>query len=114
MRLCPDCGEAKPLEEFPRNKSGRDGRLSYCKPCHNLRGQETRQRLYGGSRHYHLLRRYGIGAADVEGMIAEQGGVCAICREGRRSTSTTATRRASSEESSASTAMGDSGSSGTV
>jgi hypothetical protein len=35
--------------------------------------------LYGGSRHYHLQRRYGIGAAEVDGMIAEQGGVCAVC-----------------------------------
>jgi hypothetical protein len=80
-KRCPDCGESKPLEAFPRNKNSRDGRHPYCKPCHNARGHETRQRLYGGGRHYHLKRRYGIGAAEVEEMIAKQGGVCAICRE---------------------------------
>jgi len=35
--------------------------------------------LYGGSRHYHLKRRYGIGADEVEALIAAQGGVCAVC-----------------------------------
>jgi len=78
-RRCPDCGEIKPLDEFPRNKRSRDGRAVYCKPCHNARGRETRERLYGGSRHYHLKRRYGIGADDVDAMIAAQGGRCLIC-----------------------------------
>lgn len=33
----------------------------------------------GGSRHYHLLARYGVSAEQVEAMIAAQGGACAIC-----------------------------------
>lgn len=80
-KLCPDCGEVKDLDGFPRNKSDVTGRHSYCKPCHNVRTKETRDRLYGGSRHYHLKRRYGIGADEVAAMIEEQGGVCAICGE---------------------------------
>ena len=79
-KRCPDCREHKPLEEFPRKRNSKDGRHAYCKPCHNARGYETRQRLYGGSRRYHLTRRYGISAAEVERLIAEQGGICAICR----------------------------------
>jgi hypothetical protein len=79
VKRCPDCGETKPLEEFPRNRNGRDGRHAYCKPCHNARGRESKARLYGGSRHYHLLHRYGIGADEVNAMIERQGGVCAIC-----------------------------------
>jgi len=35
--------------------------------------------LHGSSRHYHLKRRYGIGASEVEALIREQGGVCPIC-----------------------------------
>jgi hypothetical protein len=69
----------KPLDEFPKNRRTRTGRAVYCKPCHNRRGCETRERLYGGSRHYHLVRRYGVSAAAVEAMIVAQGGVCAIC-----------------------------------
>jgi hypothetical protein len=79
MKRCRDCGKYKPLSEFPRNRRTRDGRHAYCKPCHNARGKETRQRLYGGSRHYHLKRRYGIGAAEFGHLVREQGGSCAIC-----------------------------------
>jgi hypothetical protein len=78
-KRCPDCGLTKPLDEFPRNRNTKDGRHPYCKPCHNARGKESKQRLYGGSRHYHLMRRYGIGADDFDRMVVEQGGVCAIC-----------------------------------
>lgn len=79
MKRCPDCGEWKPSDAFPRNRRTKDGRHPYCKPCHNTRGRETRERLYGGSRHYHLVRRYGIGAAEVEELIRKQAGVCPIC-----------------------------------
>jgi hypothetical protein len=79
MKRCPDCGEMKPLEDFPRNKNSKDGRHTYCKPCHNARGRETVQRLHGNSRHYHLKRRDGIGADEFDELVRLQGGVCAIC-----------------------------------
>ena len=79
MKRCPDCGEWKPNEQFPRNKRTKDGRHTYCKPCHNARGNESKARLYGGSRHYHLVRRYGISAGEVEALIDAQGGICLVC-----------------------------------
>jgi hypothetical protein len=30
-KWCPDCNEIKPVEEFPRNRSQRSGRGTYCK-----------------------------------------------------------------------------------
>ena len=80
-RWCPDCETIKPLVDFPRNRSGNGGYGGYCKPCHNRKGRETYLRLYGGTREYHLRRRYGIGQADVDAMIANQDGLCAACGE---------------------------------
>jgi recombination endonuclease VII len=42
-------------------------------------GGSPKQRLYGGTRDYHLKRRYGVGAKDVDEFVLDQGGVCAIC-----------------------------------
>lgn len=78
-KWCPDCDTAKPFAAFCRNINGKLGLATYCKDCHNARGRETRQRLYGGGREYHLRRRYGIGQAHVDAMLAEQGGGCAVC-----------------------------------
>jgi hypothetical protein len=33
----------------------------------------------GGSRNYHLKRRYGLTSADVDAMVEAQGGTCATC-----------------------------------
>jgi len=81
-KYCPGCAVALPIEAFGSNRSSGDGRTAYCKPCHNQKGRESKERM-GGSRQYHLKRRYGIGAADVDAMVERQGGLCAICREGK-------------------------------
>jgi hypothetical protein len=78
-RFCTDCEQTKPLTEFPRHRNDSGGHGRYCKPCHNSRGKESKQRLYGGSREYHLRRRYGIGESDFDEMLAAQEGRCAIC-----------------------------------
>ncbi|MBV9097799.1 MAG: hypothetical protein JO079_07060, partial [Frankiaceae bacterium] len=79
MRYCPTCKQIKELENFPRNRSARGGHGGYCKPCHNKKTRDTYTRLYGGTREYHLRRRYGVTSADVDAMIASQGGTCATC-----------------------------------
>lgn len=78
-RRCPACGDTKVLDDFPRNRSDSGGHGRYCKPCHNEKGKETKQRRYGGSREYHLRQRYGAGQKELDELLAEQGGVCANC-----------------------------------
>ena len=69
---CPDepcarCGEA------PRDIS------SYCYPCHNKNGHESREKK-GGARDYHLRARYGMTEEEVNGLIEKQNGICPICQ----------------------------------
>ncbi len=78
-KWCPDCSTVKPHEEFPRTKTSATGRATYCLPCHKARGQKSREKV-GGGRTYHLTRRYGITSEEADLMLAEQNGVCAICR----------------------------------
>jgi hypothetical protein len=80
-KRCSKCGESKPRADFPRNRNCPDGYHPYCKRCHNAQVRESKQRLYGGERHYHLKRRYGIGAAEVQALIDAQNGMCPICRK---------------------------------
>jgi hypothetical protein len=79
MKYCPNCTAVLPLDSFGSNRSSGDGRTTYCKPCHNEIGRRNRERS-GGSREYHLRRRYGIGRREVDAMILAQGGVCAACK----------------------------------
>jgi hypothetical protein len=79
QKWCAACSGFKGISEFPRNRSSSDGLATYCKPCHNAKAKETHTRLYGGTRQYHLKRRYGLSIADVDAMIEAQGGTCAVC-----------------------------------
>lgn len=79
---CPDCGQDKPAEEFPRFHRNKTGRGTYCKPCHNARNRASK-RSHGGNRHYHLRQRYGIGVDDFDALLTEQGMLCPICLKRR-------------------------------
>jgi len=78
-KWCADCERVLPIEQFVRTIASKTGYGSYCKPCHNARGKVAKDKV-GGSRTYHLTRRYGITAAEADHMLRNQGGLCAICR----------------------------------
>jgi hypothetical protein len=78
-KWCPDCERVLPLSVFVRTIASATGYSAYCKPCHNRRSRASREK-HGGSRTYHLTRRYGITAAEADHLLSLQGGLCAICR----------------------------------
>ena len=44
MKQCFKCKETKPLSEFHNNKSRKDGKQHYCRPCQTLTIRESRKR----------------------------------------------------------------------
>ena len=42
-KACPKCGQIKPISEWPKNKSKKDGLGSVCKTCHAAKAKTWRQ-----------------------------------------------------------------------
>jgi Recombination endonuclease VII len=78
-KWCADCGQVLPLADFVRTVATLTGYGAYCRPCHNARSRKSREKI-GGSRTYHLTRRYGITAAEADFLLAAQDGLCAVCK----------------------------------
>ncbi|WP_235828762.1 endonuclease VII domain-containing protein [Actinomadura rubteroloni] len=79
MKYCPQCDETKPIAEFGKNRARSTGLTNYCRPCHSRVSDEAKRRLYGSQRSYLLQLRYGLTEAQVDEMIAGQGGICVLC-----------------------------------
>jgi len=78
-KYCPSCKETLSIECFGKNRSSYDGFTAYCSVCHNIKGKESVKKHWGNSRHYHLVRKYGITAKDADDILHKQGDVCALC-----------------------------------
>ena len=101
MKTCTSCLLLKPLKEYHRDSSKKDGRHSQCKNCHSVRNkirrknnpeyvEKCRQRskeyrlnspeVYKASvRNSTLKKKYGIGITEYNLILKQQGGSCAIC-----------------------------------
>lgn len=92
-KVCRDCGEAKPLDEFHRHARTRDRRQVICKACMLIRNRDwkarnpeklaayerNRVRTPEQRRAAQLRREYGIEPAEYAALVEKQRGRCAIC-----------------------------------
>ncbi len=76
-RNCKRCETKRPIEDFYKHSQYKDGRMSWCKFCHNDKVRDT----YDPEKrkNYHLKHLYGITLEDYNEKLERQGGGCAIC-----------------------------------
>lgn len=98
-KVCRDCDEAKPRDQFRKHPETKDRLHTYCSPCDNARRrankakadpesrerrkQTTRSWYYENQERYrdtYLTRVYGISLAEYNALLESQGGKCGLCR----------------------------------
>lgn len=79
MRRCSRCKEPKSLDEFSKATNSRDGRFSYCHLCLKEKNSERTPAL---RQQWHLSAKYNISREEYLRKSEEQGGRCAICKQG--------------------------------
>ena len=94
MKKCSRCNQEKTTSEYHKDSSAKSGLYAYCKECARAktrawkvanperdkesqkRSREKNPRVY---RNKQLLWTFGITLEQYEQMLADQGGVCAVC-----------------------------------
>jgi len=79
MKQCSKCKEVKPVTEFNKKATAKDGLQWNCKTCHRAKSAEWYRNNPEVKRVTRLRYTYNITVADYETLLASQGGVCAIC-----------------------------------
>jgi hypothetical protein len=96
-KTCTKCKDELDLECFNKHNTGKYGRNSICKACESKRVVAWQQanpdkvrarskrfaaqpRVKEYRRDWALKNKYGIDAGTYDAMLAEQSGVCAVCK----------------------------------
>lgn len=79
IKYCSKCGEDKSPEQFYKRTRSSDGLNPHCKAC--VSAAEKEYRTPEMNRRYNLKKTFGLTVEQYDAMLAEQGGVCAICKK---------------------------------
>lgn len=79
--ICAKCKARKPLSDFHKQPSGKNGRHCYCKDCFNAlyRGKKRKPVAQDLRRKQNLAARYRLTQSDINNLLMTQGGRCSIC-----------------------------------
>ena len=84
MKKCTKCGIEKPLSDFYKNKTNKDGLQKRCKPCDislNRQRYQKNPELAAKKRFIQKLKTdYGISFPEYEAIKKAQKNSCAICK----------------------------------
>lgn len=83
MKTCSKCGDDKPLSEYYKDRSTKDGYKASCKTCNKLvrtrEGAPKAKYYKREDRWRRIFKNYGITEENYNRMVIEQNNKCAIC-----------------------------------
>lgn len=79
FKTCTKCGELKSLNDFHKDKWGKQGRHSYCAACKCQTTRERHQKNPEIRKAINRKNRYGVEECDYKKLLVKQDLVCAIC-----------------------------------
>lgn len=74
MKACSKCKVEKPISEFKKNATRKNGVDSHCLECHRVYGRKS-------WKSHALSKFYNISVTDFNLLLEKQAHVCAICGE---------------------------------